>query len=166
MDGVGAASRRANTGGALMNPVGTSSIAFATLSGLFWGGWLVGSQSPEGQEALAKAYSMYTAQQAGDEQDLFAPNALRALVGGVSAGRNAGSTAKPCLAVAAAGRLFIIDAGSGAAMALERHNVPLGRLESVLLTGADPVRSADLNELFVNFQAQNHGGTLPVYGPT
>ncbi len=149
-----------------MNPVGTSSIAFVTLSGLFWGGWLVGSQSPQGQEALAKAYATYTAQQAGDEQDLFAPNALRALVCGIGAGPMAGSTDKPCLAVAAAGRLFIIDAGSGAAMALERKNVPLGRLESVLLTGADPVRSADLNELWVNYQGQNAGDTLPVYGPT
>jgi ribonuclease Z len=78
----------------------------------------------------------------------------------------AGSTAKPCLAVAAAGRLFIIDAGAGAALALENHNVPLGKLESVLLTGADPVRSADLNELYVDYESQGGPSTLPVYGPT
>lgn len=41
-----------------MNSVGTSSIAFVTLSGLFWGGWLVGSQTPQGQEALANAYQL------------------------------------------------------------------------------------------------------------
>jgi ribonuclease Z len=147
-----------------MHPVGASSVVFVTLSGLFWGGWLVGSSTPQGQEALARAYAMYTAQQAGDEQDLFAPNALRALVCGSGAG--VGEGAKPCLAVAAAGRLFIIDAGSGAAMALEHKGVPLGRLESVLLTGADPVRAADLDEIWVNAASSRGERVLPVYGPT
>ena len=110
-----------------MNPVGTSSMAFLGLSGLFWGGWQIGAHSLAGQEALAKAYAVYTQQErAGEAQDLFAPNALRAFVCGVGAGPMAGSTAKPCLAVAAAGRMFIIDAGAGAALALENHNIPLG----------------------------------------
>ena len=39
-----------------MNAVVKSTAVFATLSGLFWGGWMVGSQTPQGQEALAKAY--------------------------------------------------------------------------------------------------------------
>jgi ribonuclease Z len=149
-----------------MNPVSTSSIVFVTLSGLFWGGWIVGSQTPEGQEALAKAYASYASQQAlsGHEQDIFAPNALRALVCGQGAGVE-GQEAKPCLAVAAAGRLFIIDAGSGASLALERKGVNLGRLEAVLLTGADPVRAADLDEVWVSSAEQRGDKALPVYGP-
>jgi ribonuclease Z len=149
-----------------MNSVGNSSIAFVTLSGLFWGGWLVGSQTPQGQEALANAYQIYTKADAVQETDLFAPGALRAVVCGMSAGPLANSVAKPCLAVAAAGRMFIIDAGSGAALSLESHNIALGRLEAVLLTGADPVRASDLNELFVNYVASHPHGVLPVYGPT
>jgi ribonuclease Z len=146
-----------------MNPVGTSSVAFVTLSGLFWGGWLIGSQTPQGQEALARAYAMYTAD-AQAEADLFAPDALRALVCGVDAGPNKAEI-KPCLAVAAAGRLFLVDAGSGAAMALDHKSVALDRLEAVLLTGADPVRAADLDELWVSSSPVRGARTLPVYGP-
>ncbi|HVY03360.1 MAG TPA: hypothetical protein VG983_06855 [Caulobacterales bacterium] len=150
-----------------MNPIGTSSIAFLGLSGVIWGGWLIGSQTTGGQEALARAYAQYVqTERAGEAQDLFAPNALRAFVCGVGSGPLQGATAKPCLAVAAAGRMFIIDAGAGAALSLESHHIPLGKLESVLLTGADPVRSADLNELWVNYQADGGAATLPVYGPT
>jgi ribonuclease Z len=150
-----------------MNPVGTSSVAFVTLSGLFWGGWMVGSQTPQGQEALAKAYEAYAQQQAGgQEQDLFAPNALRALVCGASGDAADRQSAKPCLAVAAAGRLFVVDAGSGAAQALEARNVPLERLESVLLTGNDPTRAADLDTLWVDASTRRAGKVLPVYGPT
>ena len=69
-----------------MNSVGNSSIAFVTLSGLFWGGWLVGSQTQQGQEALANAYQVYAKADAAQETDLFAPNALRAVVCGVNAG--------------------------------------------------------------------------------
>ena len=39
-----------------MNAIGKSSVVFVTLSGLFWGGWILGSQTPEGQEAIARAY--------------------------------------------------------------------------------------------------------------
>ncbi|HWA23403.1 MAG TPA: hypothetical protein VG735_13490 [Caulobacterales bacterium] len=149
-----------------MNSVGNSSIAFVTLSGLFWGGWLVGSQTQQGQEALANAYQVYAKADAAQETDLFAPNALRAVVCGVNAGPLSNSVSKPCLAVAAAGRMFIIDAGAGAAISLESHRIPLGRLEAVLLTGADPVRASDLNELFVDYATAHPDGVLPVYGPT
>ncbi len=149
-----------------MNAVGASSLAFLGLSSAIWGSWVVGSQSESGQQALARAYAQYVQQERGGQsQDLFAPDALRAVVCGVGAGPTSGS-AKPCLAVAAAGRMFIIDAGAGAALALEHHNIPLDKLDSVLLTGADPVRSADLNELYVNYAGQTDGKMLPVYGPT
>lgn len=147
-----------------MKPVGTSTVIFVSLSGLFWGGWLVGSQTPQGQEALAKVYAAYTEQGAVQEADLFDTAALRALVCGTGASMDAGG-AKPCLAIAAAGRLFIIDAGSGAANALEGQKVNLGRLEAVLLTGADPTRAADLDELWVAAEGARGPKRLPVYGP-
>lgn len=148
-----------------ISPIGTSSVVFVTLSGLFWGGWVVGSQTPEGQEALARAYEAYAQQRTqANEQDLFAPNALRAMVCG-TAGQSAGREARPCLAVAAAGKLFIVDAGSGAANALSDHNVPLSRLEAVLLTGAGFTESMDLDELFVGAQRSRGASLLPVYGP-
>lgn len=145
-----------------MSRIGTSSVVFVTLSGLFWGGWVVGSQTPQGQEALADAYDAYARQQSEVNEDLFAPDALRALVCGENGPVAEG--ARPCLAVAAAGRMFIVDAGSGAASALTRRNVPLGHLEAVLLTGGDFTRGADLDELFVAY-SRTDNALLPVYGP-
>ena len=147
-----------------MNAIGKSSVFFVTLSGLFWGGWVVGSQTPEGQEALAKAYQAYAEQQSVANEDLFAPNALRALVCGSSQGID-GHEPKPCLAVVAAGRLFVVDAGSGAASALSNRNVPLGRLEAVLLTSANLAQSADLDEMYAESARGRTDALLPVYGP-
>jgi ribonuclease Z len=147
------------------HPVGASSIVFVTLAGLFWGGWMVGSQTQQGQEAFAKAVELYSEQEAAQHGDIFEPNALRALVCGEGAAALHGRAEKPCLAVAAAGRLFIVDAGSGAASALEGHRIPFARLEAVLLTGADPVRAADLDELWVAALGARGERALPVYGP-
>jgi ribonuclease Z len=148
-----------------MSRIGTSSVVFVTLSGLFWGGWAVGSQTPQGQEALANAYEAYAKQQTQANEDMFAPNALRALVCGGGASAIEGRESRPCLAVAAAGRLFIVDAGSGAANALVSRNVPLGRLQAVLLTGGDLTRAADLDELYSNSKSQRPDQLLAVYGP-
>ena len=67
-----------------MNAIGKSSVVFVTLSGLFWGGWALGSQTPEGQEALARAYATYAEQQAAANEDLFNTTALRAVVCGAT----------------------------------------------------------------------------------
>ena len=146
-----------------MSAIGKSSVVFVTLSGLFWGGWVVGSQTPQGQEALAKAYEAYAQQQAEANEDLFAPNALRAVVCG--AGGAESRQQKPCLAVVAAGRLFVVDAGDGATAALEHRNIPMQRLEAVLLTSASLTQSADLNEMYADVARDNPNVLLPVYGP-
>lgn len=150
-----------------MNSIGTSSVAFVALSALFWSGWVIGSQSQEGQEALAKAYEGFkVGQQQEHEASLFGDDALRAVVCGVGSGPMEARGPKPCLAVAAGGKLFIVDAGAGAAEALDRKGIPLGRLQAVLLTGADPLRYADLDMLWANAAPQRHNQRLPVYGPT
>lgn len=147
-----------------MSAVGKTSVVFVTLSGLFWGGWMVGSQTPQGQEALARAYSAYREQQSAYNNDLFEPNALRAIVCG-SNGPAIGAEQKPCLAVVAAGRLFVVDAGSGAAAALSERNIPMGKLEAVLLTSAALPQAADLDEMFGEVSRGRSNALLPVYGP-
>lgn len=150
-----------------MNPIGTTSVAFVALSSVFWSGWIFGSQTPEGQEALANAYEGFqNDQQTEHAASLFADDALRAVVCGGGAGPHEGRGPKPCLAVAAGGMLFIVDAGSGAAASLESRNIPLGRLEAVLLTGADQTRAGDLDELWAYAAPQRNNRRLPVYGPT
>lgn len=143
-----------------MNAIGKSSAIFVTLSGLFWGGWIVGSQTPEGQEAIARAYAAYEEQQATANENLFDTTALRAIV----CGDPTSVEQKPCLAVVAAGRLFIVDAGTGAASSLSRRNIPMDRLGAVLLTDADMPQVADLAAVY-NAASRNGGAVLPVYGP-
>lgn len=146
-----------------MNAIGKSSVVFVTLSGLFWGGWILGSQTPEGQEAIARAYETYTEQQASANENLFDTTALRAIVCGDP--RIEHADPKPCLAVIAGGHLFIVDAGSGAASSLMRHNVPLTRLEAVLLTNAGLTQTTDLSALFAEGALGREIELLPVYGP-
>jgi ribonuclease Z len=146
-----------------MSAIGKSSVVFVTLSGLFWGGWMLGSQTPEGQEALARAYEAYAAQQTTASESLFDTTALRAIVcTGAEAER---SDAKPCLAIVAGGRMFIVDAGSGAASTLARRAIPTGRLEAVLLTSAGLEQTADLDELYGASVQTRSSALLPVYGP-
>ncbi len=146
-----------------MNAIGKSSVVFVTLSGLFWGGWMLGSQTPEGQEALARAYEAYTQQQATANENLFDSTALRAIVcGGAGAEQ---TDARPCLAVVAAGRLFIVDAGSGSASTLTSRGIPMARLEAVLLTSAGLTQTADLDELYGETARTRDNSLLPVYGP-
>jgi ribonuclease Z len=148
-----------------MNPIGTTSAAFVALSTVFWGGWIFGSDTPEGRAALAKAYEGFQAdRQIEHEASLFADDALRAVVCGGASGPHDGP--KPCLAIAAGGKLFIVDAGSGAAASLEGQNIPLNRLQAVLLTGADQTRAGDLDELWTVASSQRNNARLPVYGPT
>jgi ribonuclease Z len=144
-----------------MNAIGKSSVVFVTLSGLFWGGWVLGSQTPEGQEAIARAYAAYAEQQAVENQDIFDSSALRAIVCG---GAERGAT-QPCLAVVAGGRLFVVDAGSGAADSLAQRGVPLGRLHAVLLTSAGMERMADLSGMYAGAASNDPNAVLPVYGP-
>lgn len=154
---------RANqTRGLDMSALGKSSLVFVTLSGLFWGGWILGSQTPEGQEALARAYAAYAEGQAAANEDLFDTTALRAIVCG-----SAGETAepKPCLAVIAGGRMFIVDAGQGAAASLMDRNIPLNRLHAVLLTNAGLAQTSDLSALYGQSLRGRDGALMPVYGP-
>ncbi len=144
-----------------MNAIGKSSVVFVTLSGLFWGGWVLGSQTPEGQEAIARAYAAYTEQQAVTNEDLFDSTALRALV----CGGNENGAQQPCLAVVAGGKLFVVDAGSGAAASLIQRGVPMARLQAVLLTSSGMQQMADLDEMFGEAARGRDDALLPVYGP-
>ncbi|MGD9978975.1 MAG: hypothetical protein AB7H66_12160 [Hyphomonadaceae bacterium] len=144
-----------------MSAIGKSSVVFVTLSGLFWGGWVLGSQTPEGQEAIARAYAAYAEQQAVENQDIFDGRALRAVV----CGGSEHGAAQPCLAVVAAGRLFVVDAGSGAADSLVQRGVPLGRLQAVLLTSSGIDRTTDLSEMYAGAAGGRLDALLPVYGP-
>ncbi|ANP46586.1 MBL fold metallo-hydrolase [Candidatus Viadribacter manganicus] len=144
-----------------MNAIGKSSVVFVTLSGLFWGGWVLGSQTPEGQEAIARAYAAYAEQQATANEDLFDSTALRAIV----CGGSENGAQQPCLAVVAGGRLFVVDAGSGAASSLVQRGVPMARLQAVLLTSSGMQQMSDLSAMYGQATQGRDDALLPVYGP-
>lgn len=147
-----------------MSAIGKSSAIFVTLSGLFWGGWILGSQTPEGQEAIARAYAAYTEQQATINSNLFDTTALRAVVCGSAESAEAAAEPRPCLAVIAANRLFIVDAGSGAASALSKRGIPISQLEAVLLTEARLPQTADLSAIYGE-SVRGGDPLMAVYGP-
>lgn len=72
----------------------------------------------------------------------------------------------PCVAVVAGRRLFVVDAGSGAARVLARMRLPPGRLEAVFLTHFHSDHIDGLGELLLQAWAGS-GRTepVPVYGP-
>ncbi len=72
----------------------------------------------------------------------------------------------PCVAIVAGGTLFVIDAGSGGARNLGRMQLPVGRVEAVLLTHFHSDHIDGLGELATLRWAQgNHASPLPVFGP-
>jgi ribonuclease Z len=75
--------------------------------------------------------------------------------------------AGPCTAVIAGSRMFVVDAGSGAARNLQRMRLPVGSIEAVLLTHFHSDHIDGLGELLLQRWVSN-ANTLPVkvFGPT
>jgi ribonuclease Z len=72
----------------------------------------------------------------------------------------------PCVAVVAGGRLFEVDAGSGAARRLQLENLPPARLEAVFLTHFHSDHIDGLGELALQHWAGgNHSEPLLLVGP-
>jgi ribonuclease Z len=72
----------------------------------------------------------------------------------------------PCVAVVAAGRLYVVDAGSGASRTLARLRLPQGRVEAVFLTHFHSDHIDGLGELMLQRWAGGAKRTpTPVYGP-
>ena len=76
------------------------------------------------------------------------------------------SRSGPCVALIAGRRLFVVDAGSGAARVLARLRLPPGRLEAVFLTHFHSDHIDGLGELLLQAWAgSGRGDPVPVYGP-
>ena len=74
--------------------------------------------------------------------------------------------AQSCVAVFAAGRFFLFDAGDGAARSMENLNLPVQDLSAVFMTHYHSDHIADLGEVSSRSWIQGRTTTpLPVYGP-
>jgi ribonuclease Z len=98
-------------------------------------------------------------------QQLFADDALRLLVCGSASPFPAEDRARPCLAVIAGGKFYIVDTGPGSWNRLALLNVPAERIGGVLLTHFHSDHIGDLGEFNMQTWVAGRPGPLPVYGP-
>jgi ribonuclease Z len=106
------------------------------------------------------------AAQAEAAAELVAPGALRAMVcGSASPAGVDPKRQQACIAVIAAGRIFVVDVGAGSARNLTRAGLPMERVEAVLLTHFHSDHIGALGDLNLNVWVAGRAEPLRVMGP-
>jgi len=77
---------------------------------------------------------------------------------------SASEVSRPCFAVGAAGRLFVVDCYAGTLAALQRCRAPVELTTVVLLTRSTETATEDLPELYASSNPGRIGSSLAVYG--
>jgi ribonuclease Z len=101
----------------------------------------------------------------GSADHLFADDALRVLLCGTSAPLPHPTRAKACVAVFAAGRLWIVDTGPGSWNRLALWHVDGKRIGAILLTHFHSDHIAELGEFNLQTWAAGRPNPLRVIGP-
>lgn len=99
-----------------------------------------------------------------DNTALLKDDALRVAVCGTSAPLPSKARAKACVAVIAGGKIYIVDAGPESVENLLLWNLPLERVDGVLLTHFHSDHIGDLGELNLQTWAAGRPRPLAVYG--
>jgi ribonuclease Z len=94
----------------------------------------------------------------------LADDALRVAICGSSAPLPSAARAKPCVAVFAGGRFYIVDAGPESTENLVLWGIPLSSVGAVLLTHFHSDHIGDLGELNLQTWAGGRPSPLAVYG--
>jgi ribonuclease Z len=97
--------------------------------------------------------------------ELFAGDALRVLLCGSASPLPHPTRAKPCVAVFAAGRFWVVDTGPGSWNRLALWRVDGSRIGAVLLTHFHSDHIGDLGEVDMNTWVAGRSGPLRVFGP-
>lgn len=100
-----------------------------------------------------------------DRTALFADDALRLLVCGSSSPFPSDERARPCLAVIAGGKFYVVDTGPGSWNRLALLRIPGERIGGVLFTHFHSDHIGDLGEFNMQTWVAGRGAALPVYGP-
>lgn len=96
--------------------------------------------------------------------DLLEEDALRVLVCGSSSPLPAPKRAKPCVAVMAAGRIYIVDTGPGSWFNMAMWRMPSWRIGTVLLTHFHSDHIGELGEFNMQSWATGRPAPLDVFG--
>ncbi|HEY1077537.1 MAG TPA: MBL fold metallo-hydrolase [Fontimonas sp.] len=98
-------------------------------------------------------------------QALFADDALRLLVCGSSSPFPSEDRARPCLAVIAGGKFYVVDTGPGSWNRLALLRIPGERIGGVMFTHYHSDHIGDLGEFNMQTWVAGRPAPLQVYGP-
>ncbi len=101
-----------------------------------------------------------------DRDVLFADDALRLLVCGSSSPFPSKDRARPCLAVIAGGKFYVVDTGPGSWNRMALLRIPGQRIGGVMVTHYHSDHIGDLGEFNMQTWVAGRPGPLQVYGPT
>jgi ribonuclease Z len=102
---------------------------------------------------------------AAQRLDLFEPDALRVLICGSASPLPHPRRARPCTAVFAAGRMWVVDTGPGSWNNLAMWQIPGDRIGAVLLTHFHSDHIGELGEFDLQTWVAGRPGPLRVFGP-
>lgn len=100
-----------------------------------------------------------------ERADLFADDALRLLVCGSSSPFPSDERARPCLAVIAGGKFYVVDTGPGSWNRMALLRMPGERIGGVLFTHFHSDHIGDLGEFNMQTWVAGRAAPLKVYGP-
>jgi len=118
---------------------------------------------PALQDALARRVIAHMA--AAQPAELFADDALRAVLWGTGSPLPHETRAKACVAVFAAGRFWVVDTGPGSWNRLALLRIDPARIGGVFFTHFHSDHIGDLGELNLNTWVAGRLGPLRVFGP-
>jgi ribonuclease Z len=99
-----------------------------------------------------------------DNTALMKDDAVRVAICGTSAPLPSDKRAKACVAVIAGGKIYIVDVGPESVENLLQWNLPLAKVDGVLITHFHSDHIGDLGELNLQTWAQGRPAPLMVYG--
>lgn len=100
-----------------------------------------------------------------DRLPLFKDDALRLLVCGSSSPFPSDERARPCLAVIAGGKFYVVDTGPGSWNRMALLRIPGERIGGLLYTHFHSDHIGDIGEFNMQTWVAGRPGPLPVYGP-
>ncbi len=124
---------------------------------------VIGLRVPAVQDAFLEraVTSVITA----EPVDLSDPDSMTLIFCGTGGPFPDPDRAGPCTLVAAGGRVFLVDSGSGGPQRLQQLRVPMGDIEGVLYTHLHSDHISGLGDLGLNTWAGGRKEPLTLYGP-
>jgi ribonuclease Z len=138
-------------------------VAIAIAGGLLAAAAAIFAFSPSLQDRLVERIVMRAV--TSRPMELFEPDALRVVFCGSAGPFPHPSRERPCVAVFAAGRFWVVDAGPGSWNTLALARVPAQRIGAVLLTHFHSDHIGELGEINLQTWVAGRPRPLPVYGP-